>query len=36
MDDLDLTPEELDEMKEHLLELLRKHLDKNESPEPEQ
>ena len=35
MDDLDLTQEELDEMKKHLLELLRKHLAENKSPEPE-
>lgn len=36
MDDLDLTQEELDEMKKHLLELLRKHLAENKLPEPEQ
>ena len=36
MDDLDLTQEELDEMKKHLLELLRNHLAENKSPEPEQ
>ena len=36
MDDLDLTQEELDEMKKHLLELLRKHLAENKSPEPAQ
>ena len=33
---VDASRQKLDEMKKHLLELLRKHLAENKSPEPEQ